>query len=190
MTPPRLIPPLSNDELRRRAEERLRAVEHPEDPERSAVDGARLLHELQVHQIELEMQNEALQQSRDDMEALLGGFIELYDDAPVGYLTLDQLGTIRQMNLTGARLLGVDRERMGQPRLGLFVANDDRTTLSNFIERVFTDGSSPASEITVIGEGRPPAKMRIEGSLSTDGERCRLVIVDLTARAASGPPAP
>lgn len=187
---PRLIPPLSPEELRRRAEERLAEVEHPEDPARSAVDGARLLHELQVHHIELEMQNDALQQSRDDMEALLAGYIELYDDAPVGYLTLDQLGTIRQMNVTGARLLGIDRERMGQPRLGLFVAQGDRTTLSNFLERIFTDGSSPASEITVIGEGLPPARMRIQGSRSTDGQRCRLVVVELPARTESGPPAP
>ncbi|MHB1097245.1 MAG: hypothetical protein ACYC3F_13850 [Gemmatimonadaceae bacterium] len=182
MTPPRLIPPLSNEELRRRAEERLRELQHPEDPARSAIDGARLLHELQVHQIELEMQNEALQQARDDMEALLTGYIELYDDAPVGYFTLDRLGNIRQMNLPGARLLGVDRERKGQPRLGLFVAPEDRTTLSDFIDRVFTAGSSPASEVTLIGEGLPPARVRIEGSLASDGERCRLVVVDLTTR--------
>ena len=190
MTSPRLIPRLSPEELRCRAEERLRELEHPEDPARSAIDGARLLHELQVHQIELEMQNDALQQARDDMEALLAGYIELYDDAPVGYLTLDQMGTIRQMNVTGARLLGLDQERMGQPRLGLFVAPDDRTTLSNFLERVFTDGSSPASEITLIGEGLPAARMRIEGSRSTDGQRCRLVVVGLGARPASDPPAP
>ena len=190
MTPPRLIPPLSPEELRRRAEERLREVEHPEDPERSAIDGARLLHELQVHQIELEMQNEALQQARDDMEALLAGYIELYDHAPVGYLTLDHLGTIRQMNVTGARLLGIDQERKGQPRLGLFVAPDDRTTLSNFLERVFANGSSPASEITVIGEGLPPARMRIQGSLSADGRRCRLILIDVTAHPGSVPPAP
>lgn len=182
MNPPRLIPPLSNEELRRRAEERLRELQHPEDPARSAIDGARLLHELQVHQIELEMQNEALQQARDDMEALLTGYIELYDDAPVGYLTLDQVGNIRQTNLTGARLLGVDRERMGQPRLGLFVAAEDRTTLSDFLERVFATGTSPASEITFTGEGLPPARMRIEGSLSSDGERCRLMMIGATAR--------
>lgn len=179
----RLVPPVSAEELRRRAEERLRAMQQSEDPARSAVDGARLLHELQVHQIELEMQNEALQQARDDMETLLNGYIELYDDAPIGYLTLDRLGNIRQMNLPAARMLGIDRERKGQPRLALFVAPDDRTTLSDFIEHVFTHGTAPASEITIMGEGAPPVRVRIEGSLSTDGERCRLVVVDLTTRA-------
>jgi len=185
---PSLIPPVDPEELRRRAEERLRAAEHPEDPARSAIDAARLLHELQVHQIELEMQNETLQQARDDMEALLSGYIELYDDAPVGYLTLDSLGTIRQVNLTGAQLLGIDRTRMDQPRLGLFVAPDDRMVLSDFLDRVFATGSSPASEITLIGEGLPPARMRIAGSRSADGQRCRLV-VDLAARPQPNPPA-
>ena len=178
----RLEPPLSPAALRQRAEERLKQQGLAEDAERSAVDAARLLHALQVHRIELEMQNDALQQARDEMEILLDSYIDLYDHAPVGYRTLDRGGTIMQMNLTGARILGIDRAKLGQPRLGLFVSPDDRTALSDFLESVFADGAAAAREITLQRDGFPTRLMRIEGALSEDRERCRLVMIDVTAR--------
>ena len=82
--------------LRRRAEARLR--KGPQRPktasggQQSAVEPQRLLHELQVHQVELELQNAELQETRDRMETLLEKYTDLYDFAPVGYLTLDQKG--------------------------------------------------------------------------------------------------
>ena len=81
-------------ELRRRAEARLRAVATKGAPARTDADTQRLVHELQVHQIELEMQNEELRQSRAEAEAGLERYTELYDFAPVGYLTLGRDGAI------------------------------------------------------------------------------------------------
>ncbi len=75
----------------------------------TAVEMQRLVQELQIHQIELEMQNEELKQARDEAEAERERYLDLYDFAPVGYFTLDRDGVIRQMNLTGARLLGLER---------------------------------------------------------------------------------
>ena len=69
----------------------------------------RLLHELEVHQIELEMQNEELRKSRAQAEAALARYTELYDFSPLAYFTLDRKGAILQTNLAGARLLGVER---------------------------------------------------------------------------------
>ncbi len=186
----RLEPPLSPSALRQRAEERLRQQELADDAARSPVDTARLLHELQVHRIELEMQNDALQQARDEMEILLDSYIDLYDHAPVGYLTLDRAGTIMQLNLTAARTLGVDRAKLGQPRLGLFVRPEDRMALSDFLEGIFANGTAAAREITLQRDGFPSRVMRIEGSLSDDRERCRLVMIDVTARRGPIPPAP
>lgn len=178
----RLDPPVSPEVLRQRAEEQLKQHGLAEDASQSAVDSARLLHELQVNRIELEMQNDALQQARDDMETLLDSYIDLYDNAPVGYLTLDRTGTVMQMNLTGARALGIDRSRPGQPRFGLFVSLADRTAFSDFLASVFANGAAAASEVTVERDGHPPRLVQIEGSRSSDGERCRLVLVDVTAR--------
>jgi PAS domain-containing protein len=124
------------------------------------------------------------------METLLDSYIDLYDNAPVGYLTLDRAGTVMQMNLTGARALGIDRARPGQPRFGLFVSPADRTALSDFLASVFANGTAAAREITIERDGHPSRVVQVEASRSADGERCRLVMVDVTARPGLIPPAP
>jgi len=93
-------------ELRRRAEERLGEKGGAAPSPVKAKDPVVLLHELQVHQIELEMQNAELRQAREEVEALLEKFTDLYDFAPVGYLTLDRKGTIKDANLAGSALIG------------------------------------------------------------------------------------
>ena len=94
-------------ELRRRAEQQL--SEARADAAITAPDPARTVHELLVHQVELEMQNDELQQARTELEESLARYTALYESAPVGYLTLDREGVIRQVNLTGTRLLGLER---------------------------------------------------------------------------------
>jgi PAS domain-containing protein len=76
---------------------------------------ARLLHELQVHQVELEMQHEQLTAARAEVAAGRARYADLYDFAPTAYLTLDREGAIRQTNLAGARLLGGERAGRREP---------------------------------------------------------------------------
>ncbi|MEI7733567.1 MAG: PAS domain-containing protein [Verrucomicrobiota bacterium] len=75
----------------------------------SVEDAAGLIHELEVHQIQLEMQNEELYLVQEELETTRAKYFDLYDLAPVGYLTLDEPGLIQEANLTAATLLGVDR---------------------------------------------------------------------------------
>ena len=115
-------------ELRRRAEALLRKQQQQQKKKkktaqpRTEADTQRLLHELQVHQIELEMQNAELQDARDEVEAGLEKYTDLYDFAPVGYFSIDEQGLILEVNLTGAALLGVERSRLAKRRLTRFVA--------------------------------------------------------------------
>src|ERR1700730_3428212 len=113
-------------ELRRRAEawlsEKLESQRSEVGAESTAHDTQRLVLELQIHQIELEMQNEQLEQARAETETALELYTELYEVAPTGYFTLDHNGTIRQSNLTGSGLLGVARSHLVNRRFGLFVA--------------------------------------------------------------------
>jgi PAS domain S-box-containing protein len=95
-----------SDKLRTEAEQQLKL--DAQNPERRDA----LLHELQVHQIELEMQNEALLLSRDELEKSRDRYLDLYDFSPVGYLTLSMDSTILEINLTGAALLGVERTNL------------------------------------------------------------------------------
>ena len=140
-------------ELRHRAEARLRAAAMKGAPARTDADTQRLVHELQVHQIELEMQNEELRQSRAEVETGLERYTELYDFAPVGYLTLGRDGAIRQVNLTGARLLGVDRARLPGRRFGVFVGAPDRAGFKAFLEKVFASQAKEECEVALLKEG-------------------------------------
>jgi PAS domain-containing protein len=113
-------------ELRRRAEARLGAG-RSEAAALAEVDAQRIVHELQVHKVEPEMQNEELCRSRVEVEAGLERYTELYDFAPVGYMTLGRDGAIRQVNLTGTRLLGVERGRLPGRRFGVLIHLSSRT---------------------------------------------------------------
>ncbi|MDP2319435.1 MAG: PAS domain S-box protein [Acidobacteriota bacterium] len=172
----------SGQELRRRAEERLRRQRPAGGGQTTAVETARLVHELQVHQIELEIQNEELQQARAHAETLLAQYTDFYDCAPVGYMTLDCEGAIRQVNVTGARLFGVERARLVNRRFGLFVAEGDRRTFSDFLQNVFASHAQECCEVTLPQEGSHPLVLQIEGTRSADGQECRAVLLDITAR--------
>ena len=90
--------PIDAADLRRRAEERLEENSGIACPSELVEDQHRLVHELQVHQVELEMQNSELRQARDDEAAARGKYTDLYEFAPVGYVTLDRIGDIRSVN--------------------------------------------------------------------------------------------
>src|ERR1035437_4930475 len=109
--------------LRGDAEAELKHTPRAEVPARSADE---LLHELQVHQIELEIQNETLRQAQDALEESRDRYVDLYEFAPVAYLTLSATGRIEAINLTGATLLGIERESFLHNRFTRFVASEDR----------------------------------------------------------------
>lgn len=103
--------PAKNSDLRLRAVKQL-----PVRPDRGKgthrADVQRLVQELQIHRIELELQNEELLQAKVEVEAGLAKYTDLYDFAPVGYFTLSPTGTIQMVNLTGSSLAGVERARL------------------------------------------------------------------------------
>ena len=172
--------------LRRRAESRLREQTGPPGAgggtTRSAADTQRLLHELQVHQIELEMQNEELQRARDEMEEGLEKFSDLYDFAPVGYFTFTSTGLIRQVNLTGAGLVGVERSALVGQAFGRLVSPDLRPAFDSFLERVFSSATKHSSDLALSRPSLSPRFVSIEALRSTNGQECRAVVMDITAR--------
>ncbi len=167
--------------LRSRAEARLREKRAKGAPARGEEDVQRLLHELEVHQIELEMQNEELRRSRAEVEAWLEHYTELYDFAPVGYLTLARDGTIRKVNLACAKLLGVERVRLSGRRFGVFVAEPGRAAFTLFLEKVFASGAQEVCEVALLKEGGGPLDVQITAAALVDGGECRVVLSDITA---------
>ena len=176
------IPSADAAELRRQAEARLRATATKGAPARAETDMQRLVHELQVHQIELEMQNEELRQSRAEVEAGLERYTDLYDFAPVGYLSLGREGAIRQVNLTGARLLGVERGRLPGRPFGVFVSKPDWPVFQSFLEKVFASQAKEVCEVALLKEGKGPLNVHITATVSQEGQECRVMIEDITER--------
>jgi PAS domain S-box-containing protein/putative nucleotidyltransferase with HDIG domain len=117
----------SSAELRRRAEELLDGLSAAAASASPAPEElAAAVHELRVHQIELEMQNEELRRAQEALEAQREKYFELFDLAPVGYLTLSDKGIVGDANLTAAHLLGVERRLLVGRRFGAFVFGPDR----------------------------------------------------------------
>ena len=179
-------PPADDAELRRRAEERLGEERKSQrsgagDPG-TAEDTARLVHEHAVHQIELEMQNESLRQIRHELETALERYTELCDFAPVGNLTLQPDGTIRQVNLTAASWLGIERSDLLNQRFSRFVAAGTRSTFEAILTRAFETRATEVGEVRLSIEGRPPLTVQLRAWVSGDGQECRVVLTDFTAR--------
>jgi PAS domain S-box-containing protein len=172
-------------ELRRLAEERLaeradRALLSPEDPRR-------LVHELEVHQVELEMQNEELRAARLEIEEGLQRYTELFDFAPMGYVLLDPGGTIREANLEVARVLGVARKDLLGRRFALFVDPRQRVTLNELLEGVLAGGAdgqaSATLEVDLPRESDEALEVRLIASARTGATPGTLVAIhDITAR--------
>ena len=151
---------------------------------KAAAQSQRLLHELRVHQIELEMQNEELRESRAEVESGLQRYTDLYDFAPVGYLTLSAEGAISELNLPAAGLLGRERSRLIGARLRTFVEQASRPAFDAWLRTVFGGPRQRKCELTLLRDRLPPVYVEIEAALSEDGRAGRVVLVDISARKA------
>lgn len=115
----------------------------------AAASQQELMHELQVHQIELEMQNEALRQTQVALEESRDRYSNLYEFSPVGYLTLGCSGLIMQANLTAAELLGVERGKLRQRRFSLFITPDNRDRFHNMFVNVIQQGERQLCDLAL-----------------------------------------
>ena len=143
---------------------------------------AQLVHELQIHQIELEMQKEESAQTREDTEGLLAEYTDLYDFSPTGNLSLDHAGTILKINLTGAWLLGADRSRLVGRQFSPMLAVGSRPGFAAFLHQVLSGGGQTSAEVELPQESAVPLALKIEGVLSSRGPICRAVLLDIAPR--------
>ena len=172
------------DELRSRAEKRLGETSARATPAEAMgqQDLERLVRELQVHQVELEMQNEELARARDETAALHERYLDLYDFAPVGYLTLDAGGMIREANLAGASLLGVPRGELAGRRLTLFLAPESRPAFADLLARVISGQHGFTCDASLERKGGETVHLHLGGEAFEADPWCRVVMVDVTQR--------
>jgi PAS domain S-box-containing protein len=143
-------------------------------------DNARLLHELQVYEVELEQQNDELRQTRKHLEIAVDRYTNLFDFAPVGYFTLKSDGTIAQVNLAGTRLLAMTRQQLGGELLRNFVAADFRADFDRLISIAILSDESRICELAMLRADAAPLFVHIEAWLNDAGDEFMLVLVDIT----------
>lgn len=170
--------------VRHRAEARLLQSPHPEP--KTAWDNAQLVHELQVHQIELEMSNEELRHAYEESDNLRERYADIYDFAPVGYFTLDPLGVIIDMNLAGAVLLGTRGSQKGRHRFAAFLEPNHVDKFNSFVDEVLHSSKKLHCESVLAANAhRPVTNIRIEAVPDAEARECRMVVIDTSGNATS-----
>jgi PAS domain-containing protein len=166
--------------LRRKAEEQLKKKQKKADQQVIEADVKKLMHELQVHQIELEMQNEELIQANLTAETALKKYTMLYDFAPMGYFTLDHEGSIIDLNFTGADMLGEKRFSLVNANFKLFISEDSKALFNKFFKKVFTSNAKESCEAMLGYENNPLSQVYMEGIVTGDDRNCLLSVVDIS----------
>ncbi len=181
--------------LRSQAEQRLHTGTTEHDLAASEADARAIVHELQVHQIELEMQNEELQRAQAEAREASERYCDLFDFAPVGYFVWDQEGRILEVNLAGAALLRRDRGAVIHRRFGQFVATEHHARFADFCARVLATDSKQTCEVKLVADGPGHPVLRVvdvlvEGIAAPDrpagtqypgsGRLCRSVVIDIS----------
>jgi PAS domain S-box-containing protein len=173
--------------LRRRAEDAIRSTDiwPAERLEAEAPEEIRqTLHELRVHQIELELQNEDMRQTQAELDALRERYFDLFDLAPVGYCSVDEKGLIQEANLTIVKMLDVIRSDLNKKPISRFIHKEDQDIFYLKKKRLLATGEPQECELRLLKRDGTFFWAHLEGSFAkTDGiSACRIVISDITER--------
>jgi two-component system, chemotaxis family, sensor kinase Cph1 len=142
-----------------------------------------LIHELQVHQIELEMQNDELRKSQAELEESRAKYSDLYDFAPVGYFTLDKHGLILDANLTAAKELGIERSLLITKPFRTYIVTADREIFDSHLQKVFKNNDRQTCEIRLMRKNGSEFSARLESIAANDlngNSLCRTSVIDIT----------
>jgi PAS domain S-box-containing protein len=162
------------------------------DPSASPDEMKRLVHELEVHQLELEMQQKELLLMRDELEINLKRYTNLYDFAPLGYLTIARDSSILEANLMAATMLGTERSRLTGSQLSNYIIPEDLYVFKALVDRVFNMQTSKCCEVLRLKEAGSsalpgksteivkPFTVSIDAVVSENGEECQVILADIS----------
>ncbi|MFZ4398978.1 MAG: PAS domain S-box protein [Bacteroidales bacterium] len=164
--------------LRKKAEEFLNQNKSQIYTAFSEEEMLRTVHELEVYQIELEMQNNELIRAVENLEIET----KKYYNLPIAYFTINSIGDIVDLNTCGAHILGKDRSKLINSRLSFFLSNDTKEIFNLFLDKIFRSGKKKNCEVTLLLEGKLPLYVFLSGMIFEDGAMCHISMVDITAR--------
>ncbi len=167
--------------LRQKAEELLKIREDVAGiGSTTEVDNLKLIQELQIHQVELELQNEELQHARAAAEVTNDKYIGLYDLAPLGYFTLSEKGEIIELNLNGAKMLGKDRQHLKNSLFDFFVSEETIPVFNLFLATAFKSNVNESCELSLTTSGNESIFVHLSGIVAGNGAECMVTAVDIT----------
>jgi hypothetical protein len=167
--------------LRIKAEKQLEENKKALDKSVMESDVIKLLHELQVHQIELEMQNEELIRANETAETALRKYTMLYDFAPMGYFTIGADGSILELNFTGSEILGDKRIGLVGANFKLFVTDKSKPVFIKFLKKVYASNAKESCLVNLGDENEHISTVYIEGIVLSGETNCLLSVVDISA---------
>lgn len=170
------------DTLRQKAEELFKKKLPKTVSSLSEVDTFKLIHELEVHQIELEMQNEELRKAKEHAEEVIVKFAELYDFAPSGYFTFSKEGKIIETNLCGAKMMGKERKQLTNSYFGFFVSDDTRPIFNLFLKKLHNSKAKESCEIRIINNDNLSIDVHLIGIANKNKEQFIVTAINITDR--------
>jgi diguanylate cyclase (GGDEF)-like protein/PAS domain S-box-containing protein len=174
--------PSTFGELRELAEKRFPDHLKSDATALTLAEAQRLFEELEIHQIELELQNKHLNAARAQLVSTLNECSAVYDFAPVGFISLDLTGTITRLNLAGANLLGAERARLLGTRLGVYASDVERIKLNTLLERAKTSGDTQSGELSLSKQPLLSTYMQVWVASLPDAMGWQVILVDITER--------
>jgi PAS domain-containing protein len=166
--------------LRLKAEKLLKEKQKSRGISSVASDDLKLFHELQVHKIELEMQNEELQEAYEAQELVLKKYTMLYDLAPMGFFTINEDGVISELNYTAAGLLGEKRISLISTNIRLFIDENSLPLFDDFLNKVFESNEKESCRLMLLNNNNHQHEVYIEGIVAGEEEQCLLSVVDIS----------
>jgi len=171
-----------NEILRQKAEELWEHKFNDRNPHLAEYEALKLIHELQVHQIELELQNEELIIAKRDAVVATEKYTDLFDFAPSGYFGLSPEYEIIDLNFKGAEMLGNERGYLKNQSFYRFVSGDSKPAFTAFIEKVFKTNTTQTIEIKLINGHQSPLYVFITGIAKENEKQCLVNVVDINQR--------
>ena len=168
--------------VRQKAEKLIKNIPLEINSTLSESESIRLLHELQVYQIELELQNEELRLAKDEAEVASQKYTELYDFAPSCYFTLSEEGNIRELNFSGAHMLGKERRNLMNSSFELFVSEETKPIFNLFLQRIFNNRTRETCEVTLSLKDNSLTYIYLTGIVTQKGDQCVVNAVDISER--------
>ncbi len=173
-----------NEELESKKKKKKALPKSNGQPNETIEDVQKLVHLLQVHQVELEHQNQELRITQEELEVSRNKYVNLFDFSPVPYFTLNFEGTIKEVNLRASSMVGIDRKKLIGRRLHSFISVDELDIFNSFMKTVFTSDVKKTCELSILNKKKQTLRvlleaLKLEDTLEEEMQ-CQVALIDLT----------